>query len=216
MFGLRRFKPSGSMVISLIALVMAMSGTAVAASLITSKQIKDGTIQTQDLAKKALAQLKGKSGAPGPAGAAGAKGDKGDAGDAGPTGPTGPAGDTGPIGPSDAYASNDPSYPHNNTWMISKNLPAGKYVIQASMGAYNVGPNIAEVDCAEGGGTSADSPNGPFAFLGAGLGATLSGNWATTFASPGTATYLCLMTTGTGPVRLGFAKLTAIRVGTIG
>jgi hypothetical protein len=41
----RHFRPSGSMLVALLALVLAMTGSAVAASLITSKQIKDGTIR---------------------------------------------------------------------------------------------------------------------------------------------------------------------------
>src|SRR3954464_14635548 len=75
--------PSGSMAVALVALLVAMSGSAVAASLITSKQIKDGTIQTKDLAKKARASLKGepgRAGVPGPAGAVGPAGPKGDTG----------------------------------------------------------------------------------------------------------------------------------------
>ena len=44
-----------------IALVVAMSGTAAAASLITGKQIKNGTIQTHDISKTARAKLAGKA-----------------------------------------------------------------------------------------------------------------------------------------------------------
>ena len=72
------------MVVGLIALVVAMSGSAVAASLITGKQIKNGTIQRVDLSKKARASLKG------PQGPQGAQGPKGDVGDPGPA--AGPAG----------------------------------------------------------------------------------------------------------------------------
>src|SRR3954454_13332787 len=45
--------PSGSMVVAVVALLVAMSGSAVASSLITGKQIKDGTIQKKDLSKSA-------------------------------------------------------------------------------------------------------------------------------------------------------------------
>jgi hypothetical protein len=91
----RRYRPSGSMLVALLALVMATTGSAVAATLITSKQIKNGTIQTADISKKAQKTLKGKTGATGPIGAAGAagtpgaKGDKGDKGDAGANGTNG-------------------------------------------------------------------------------------------------------------------------------
>jgi hypothetical protein len=98
----RHFTPSGSMVVAVIALIMAMSGSAVAASLITSKQIKDGTIQTKDISKKARAQLAAKAssvpGPQGPAGPAGPKGDKGDKGDPGATGLAGAPGKDGTNG----------------------------------------------------------------------------------------------------------------------
>lgn len=73
-------RPSPGLLLGILALVVAMTGSAVAASLITSKQIKDGTIQTKDISKKARAQLKGNigpRGAAGPAGAAGAQGPAG-------------------------------------------------------------------------------------------------------------------------------------------
>jgi hypothetical protein len=56
-----RFLPklSPAMVLSMVALVLALGGTATAAGLlVTSKQIKDGTIQTVDISKRAQAQLR--------------------------------------------------------------------------------------------------------------------------------------------------------------
>ena len=91
-----RFRPSGSMVVAVFALVLALGGTAVAASVITSKQIKDGTIQTKDISKKAQKALKGKTGstgATGAQGAAGAQGPKGDTGAAGTNGTNGAPGE---------------------------------------------------------------------------------------------------------------------------
>ena len=53
-----RWKLSPAMVLALLALVVALSGTATAAGvLVTGKQIKDGTIQTVDISKRAQAQL---------------------------------------------------------------------------------------------------------------------------------------------------------------
>jgi hypothetical protein len=90
---LRRYRPSGSMSVAVLALVLATTGSAVAASLITSAQIKDGTIQTKDISKKAQNALKAKRGAVGPRGLQGIQGLKGDKGDKGDTGPaTGAAG----------------------------------------------------------------------------------------------------------------------------
>ena len=50
--------PSPSLVVSVIALFVALGGTAGAAVLITSKDIKDGTIQNADVAKKAIDHTK--------------------------------------------------------------------------------------------------------------------------------------------------------------
>jgi hypothetical protein len=97
-------KPSGSMVVAIIALVLAMGGSAVAASLITSKQIKDGTIQTKDISKKARNALKGQRGPAGLTGATGPAGPAGPAGAAGAKGDKGDKGDTGAPGSARAYA----------------------------------------------------------------------------------------------------------------
>jgi hypothetical protein len=77
-------KASRPMVVACLALFVALSGTAVAASgLITSAQIKDHTIKPVDLSGAAISSLKGKKGATGPRG---------------PTGLTGATGATGPQG----------------------------------------------------------------------------------------------------------------------
>jgi hypothetical protein len=93
-------RPSAGVVVGIIAIVIAMSGSAVAASLITSKQIKDGTIQLVDISKQARSVLKG---ATGPAGLQGPKGD---------TGPQGPKGDTGTVDTSNFFtkAQSDARY----------------------------------------------------------------------------------------------------------
>ena len=118
----RRFSPA--MIVAMIALAVALSGTAVAGTtkLITGNQIANGTIKLVDIHSSAKTALKGQSGATGPqgpvgsqgaqgpvgpqgatgakgdagaVGASGAKGDKGDKGDVGPTGATGPQGPAG-------------------------------------------------------------------------------------------------------------------------
>src|SRR4051794_14859154 len=91
---MRRFLKPGT-VLSVIAVVFAMSGTAVAGSLITSKNIKDGTITTRDVAKGAItanrlsadvrAQM-GRTVNGSVRGVNGADGAKGDTGASGPTG----------------------------------------------------------------------------------------------------------------------------------
>jgi hypothetical protein len=77
------------------ALVAAASGTA-ATIVITSKHIKNGTIQTVDISAKAKRALKGNRG---PRGFAGAPGQQGVQGPAGANGANGAPGPQGPPGP---------------------------------------------------------------------------------------------------------------------
>lgn len=74
--------------ISLLALVFAMSGGAVAAGLITSEQIKDGSIRVKDFKKSERGKLRGKRGPAGPAGPAGPGGQSGTDGATGARGPS--------------------------------------------------------------------------------------------------------------------------------
>jgi hypothetical protein len=90
MFSKLRSRVPGVLIAAVAVAVVATSGSAVAASLITSKQIKDGTIKFKDINKKARAKLEGDTGPQGPQGAKGDPGPKGDTGEPGPA--TGPAG----------------------------------------------------------------------------------------------------------------------------
>jgi hypothetical protein len=89
-------KPSPSMIVALTALVLATSGSAVAASLITSAQIKNGTIQLSDINSKARKSLQGKTGPQGP---------RGPTGPAGANGTNGTNGTNGAPGTAVAYAT---------------------------------------------------------------------------------------------------------------
>jgi hypothetical protein len=125
--GDRKGVPMKSAVIAaIIAAVVAAASATAATIVVTSKNIKNGTIQTVDLSAKAKLALKGNRGLRGPQGLAGApgtqgpkgdsgpkgdpgaqglvgeKGDKGDPGPEGATGPPGPQGATGPPGPQGA------------------------------------------------------------------------------------------------------------------
>src|SRR4051794_23090875 len=88
--------PSPSMVVSIVALVVACSGGAIAATVITSKEIKNGTIKLGDISSSARKSLAGSRGANGSAGATGARGLTGLAGPAGAAGTAGAAGAAGP------------------------------------------------------------------------------------------------------------------------
>lgn len=67
------------MVVAVVAVVLSVTGSAVAAKLITGRQIKDGSISAKDLSKAVRAQL-AKTGVPGPQGASGLPGPAGPAG----------------------------------------------------------------------------------------------------------------------------------------
>lgn len=84
-------RPSPSLMVAIAAVVIASTGSAVAATVITSRQIKNGTIQLVDLNKTARDTLQGGRGPQGPVGANGAMGAKGDTGATGPAGAPGSA-----------------------------------------------------------------------------------------------------------------------------
>jgi len=95
MFKRKRFTPA--MIVAMIALAVALSGTAVAgtAKLITGSQIANGTIKLADLHPSAKTALKGERGATGAQGPAGAHGVQGPVGPQGATGAKGDKGDKG-------------------------------------------------------------------------------------------------------------------------
>jgi hypothetical protein len=92
-------------VVASLMLVLSFGSGAMAARLITGKQIKDGTVTTADVKNKTLktkdfssrtrTQLTGSQGSPGVPGPSGPSGAVGLPGLPGPTGPTGPIGPTG-------------------------------------------------------------------------------------------------------------------------
>jgi hypothetical protein len=89
-------RPSPALVVAIVSLLVALSGTASAALVMTGKQIKDGTVTGKDvknrtlgtkkLTKKAVTSLKGQRGPAGPQGPAGQQGPKGDPGPQGAPG----------------------------------------------------------------------------------------------------------------------------------
>jgi hypothetical protein len=102
----RRVPQSPAMVVALLALFVALGGTAVAAgTLITGKQIKNGSITGADVKNKSLTprdfrgSIRGPQGLTGPAGPQGPQGPQGAQGMAGPKGDKGDQGLQGPPGP---------------------------------------------------------------------------------------------------------------------
>jgi collagen triple helix repeat protein len=103
---------AAGLVVAIVALIVALAGTAIAAVGLNSKQKKEVT----KIAKK-FAGKQGPAGSQGVPGAAGAKGATGPAGSKGATGPAGSKGATGPAG---ATGEEGPPGPTETV------LPAGK------------------------------------------------------------------------------------------
>jgi hypothetical protein len=100
-------KPSPAIVISVLALIVAMTGTGYAAisiprNSVGTGQLRNGAVTGPKIAKKTLRALqgvRGPAGAEGLAGPVGPAGTRGPAGAAGPAGTPGATGATGPQGP---------------------------------------------------------------------------------------------------------------------
>src|SRR3954449_4126086 len=112
--------PSPALVISLVALFVALGGTSMAAAnYINGKHIKPHSIPTDRLTKGAIKTLHGAQGSRGPQGTQGIGG---------------PKGDTGDIGPSNAYSGYfAPAYGVGGVFkkVVSQTLGAGSYVVAA-------------------------------------------------------------------------------------
>jgi collagen triple helix repeat protein len=120
-------------IIAAVALFIAFGGgaAAYASGLINGSQIKNHSISTKKLTKKAIRQLHGARGARGPAGATGATGPQGIQGIQGIQGKQGVQGVQGPIGPSSAISTYvaGPIAFDSTTTIASLTLAAGSYVV---------------------------------------------------------------------------------------
>jgi collagen type II alpha len=140
-------RPSASLVVAVLAIVIATAGTASATTaLITSHQIKNGTIRLVDISKQARNALHGKTGRTGNVGAAGPQGSPGPQGVPGPQGPQGMQGAQGPQGAQGAMGSPGASayaVVRNNTVVsppvthatVVADCPAGEQVLSGGGGA---------------------------------------------------------------------------------
>jgi Collagen triple helix repeat (20 copies) len=88
-----------ALIAAVVSAVIASTTATAATIVVTSKNIKNGTIQTVDISAKAKRALRGQRGPQGLRGAPGANGAQGPIGPRGPAGSTGPAGPQGPAGP---------------------------------------------------------------------------------------------------------------------
>lgn len=146
---LRLRRPSAATAISIVALVFALSGSAVAADklivhtgniangAVTGKKLHNGAVGVNKLSASLREELgsagsahgvvTGSQGQQGNAGPQGSKGDTGPQGQQGDTGPQGPKGDTGPQGPKGDTGPQGPagrSAADENTNVVYSNIPS--------------------------------------------------------------------------------------------
>lgn len=169
---LRFPRPSAGTAISLVALFVALAGTATAAITVTSKSVKDGSLTTRDVKNGSLTgtdirdrSITSKDVAGGAVGPQGEKGEAGSEGPQGPQGPpgadgltvTGPQGEAGPPGAGVRYAANVSSsgsvesfYSNGDTPTVTRTA-TGTYAIDFSSAdasdssVYVASANLAEV-----------------------------------------------------------------------
>ena len=116
------------------AIVAAASGTA-ATLVITSKNIKNGTIQSVDISTKAKRALKGNRGLPGPPGLRGMQGFQGIPGPRGLVGPQGPQGPQGVRGQPgvgtdfEDFTSEAVTVPAGSHGFGTADCPAGSFAV---------------------------------------------------------------------------------------
>lgn len=168
-------KPSPALVVAILAVVLACTGTATAAKFVissgsqvkdgvlTGKDVKDRSITAKDLAPGTLStvsgaadsKLRGAAGAPGAKGEAGAPGAKGEAGAPGASGAKGDAGAAGPQGEAGAKGADGDRGATGATGAQGPQGPQGERGPQGPAGATGpTGPQGAK------GATGAQGPQG--------------------------------------------------------
>jgi hypothetical protein len=224
-------RPSPALVISMVALFVAMGGTGYAAlklpkNSVGSKQIRTGAVGSSEVKNGSLTKKDFRAGQI-PAGP------RGLAGPAGTNGINGHDGGTGPRGPSDAYVSSNSGVADDSN-SVSVTVPAGDYVAAASgevfyhkASGYPVGEGETSCaltsagDTAHNTGTFATVPSHGFD-SGSDQGglATVSQNSAFHLPSGGTITYTCsnaAFGTQDSSATMQYAnmRVTAIQVGAL-
>ena len=136
-----RHRPVIAVLVAVIALLLTVGGTAVAASLITGKDVKNGSLTGKDVKDKSLTRKDFKGSVSGPAGAAGP------AGAQGPAGPAGAAGAAGAAGPAGLVALQyiegpTVTLPTGSQVGASVQCPAGTSVVSGGGRPFTIGPAV--------------------------------------------------------------------------
>jgi hypothetical protein len=222
------------MLVALVALLSSLVGGATAATLITgadiakksigSKHIKKNAVRTKHVKNATLlaedfkpGQLPaGATGPQGAAGTAGERGEKGEKGEAGTNGTNGTNGATGPRGPSDAISKRNSSIvaiTATSAAVLSIDLPAGSWVVNASGVMNNDGGAQGQASCTL-------DVSGPISSVESNLGSnnaedrdSFGMTGAATVGSTTPAELRCSISGGSG--RINAPSITAIRVETL-
>ncbi len=197
-------RPSPALVVAGLALAIALSGTAVAATV----ALAPNSVGTPQLKNNAVTTAKVKNGSLLRADFRAGQVPAGPVGPAGPAGAAGAAGPAGPAGPSDAYArflAGPIAIPGIGTTIVNLTIPqAGKYVISSK--AFVSGGAAASALCRLVAGTDQDDS------LGNGIQFTLANLLTHEFAAAGTVDFRC--STG-GAQTVAGIRIVAIRVGNL-
>jgi hypothetical protein len=158
-------RPSPAMIVSIVALVLALGGTGYAATSlpknsVTTKQVVDRSLRANDFAPGQLPAGKqgpiGPAGQQGPQGLQGPQGTKGDPGTKGDKGTTGDRGPQGATGPSDVFVRNSGGsnvavaavFGQEDTTIRSMELKPGTYYVRGTIFADNLSTSVAgELRC---------------------------------------------------------------------
>jgi hypothetical protein len=133
---IRAFSPAT--VISVIALLFSLTGTAVAGALVTGANVKNGSLTGKDVKDSSLASADIKNGTIKKVDIKGGQFPAGPQGPQGPEGPQGPGGPQGPAGLSGLQIVNSYSTLNSASYkFVFANCPAGKKLVGG--GAYVVG-----------------------------------------------------------------------------
>jgi Collagen triple helix repeat (20 copies) len=194
-------------VVASLALFLALGGAAFAATQLPRNSVGTGQLKPEavtagKIAKKTRNQLMGAQGPQGPQGKTGKTGAKGATGAKGPTGATGARGANGTDGTGPAFEvfrNTSLTLPiGEGKPVLTQNLAAGAYVVDANVNVAVSGGTAAEVFCTL---SSGGESHGEAGTTVPGNGeATLPLSWTQTFTATGTATLSCVSSGATAEV----------------
>jgi hypothetical protein len=209
-------RQSPAIVIATLALFAALGGTAVAAgTLITGKQIKNGSITGADVRNKSLTPRDFRGSVRGPRGLTGPAGPQGLAGPQGPQGQAGPKGDKGETGPSNGFSFNSSSplaWTGDDQGLATLPLPAGRYVLSGHASADNDDAMVSTAECRIHLGGTTVGVSG-YVDLAGGYRQLIAITASGILAGPGVAQLICSASSTNG--NFGARGLTAIHVATL-